>query len=117
MNVPGFNAEASIYRVQSYRSPRLSHGVPARVVLQGPAPPGFGTGSTGSSGSTPGPAWIPSGPCECWTQCVKNKSVIGQANCNTLYYLAKCLNELPDSANCSAIASMQATKKPPCKVS
>jgi hypothetical protein len=112
MNVPGFNAEASIYRGQSYRSPRLSHGVPGRVVLQAPAPPGFGTGSGGSSGSTPGPAWPQSGPCECWKQCMKNKTVFGQANCNRLFHLAKCLNEENDFANCYGLAEDQWSKPP-----
>jgi hypothetical protein len=113
MNVPGFNAEASIYRGQSYRSPRLSYGVPGRVALQAPAPPGFGTGPVGSS--TPGPVWAQSGPCECWKQCMKNSdSIIGQANCNRLFHLAKCLNEESEFANCYGVAEDQ-WSKPPCK--
>ena len=32
MNLPGFSAEASIYRGRSYRSGRLKHGVPGGVV-------------------------------------------------------------------------------------
>jgi hypothetical protein len=109
MNVPGFNADASIYRGQSYRSPQRGHSVPSRAVLQAPNLSGSPV-----PGPVPGPVPMPSGPCECWKQCVKNKTVIGKANCTRLYHLAKCLNEQNDLANCYGIAE-NLWSYPPCK--
>jgi hypothetical protein len=110
MNVPGFNAEASVYRGQSYRSSRLSTDVPGRVAPQAPPQPGYKEPQPG--GFDPGPP--PPGPCVCWQQCIKNKTAVGKSHCNRLYHLAKCLNEESDWANCFAVA-IDNWSKPPCK--